>query len=62
VRTLFTANLRELFHLIELRSGRGGHPSYRKIAQQVFGEVERVYPSIARHIRVNTNAYALTRE
>ena len=62
VRTLFTANLRELFHFIELRSGRGGHPSYRKIARQVFGEVEGVYPKIARFIRVNKNEYALTRE
>lgn len=62
VRTFFTANLRELFHFIELRSARQGHPSYRNIAQQIYYEVERVYPAIAPHIRVNKNEYALTRD
>jgi len=62
VRTLFTANIRELFHFIELRSSRQGHPSYRKIAQQMWDEVNRIYPTIATHIRVNKNQYALTRE
>lgn len=61
VRTLLTANVRELFHFIELRSSRQGHPSYRKIAQQVWEETNRIYPSIAEHIRVNRNQYALTR-
>jgi thymidylate synthase ThyX len=61
VRTLLTANLRELFHLIELRSSRQGHPSYRLIAQQLWGELNRIYPSIAKHIRVNMRDYALTR-
>lgn len=62
VRTLFTANLRELFHFIELRSARQGHPSYRNIAQQVYYEIERIYPRIAPSIRVNKNEYALTRD
>jgi len=62
VRTLFTANLREWFHLIELRSSRQGHPSYRKIAMLAADEIEKIYPSIAKHIRVNRNEYALTRD
>lgn len=62
IRTLFTANIRELFHFIELRSSRQGHPSYRRIAQQVWEETNRVYPRIAQYIRVNKNQYALTRE
>jgi thymidylate synthase ThyX len=62
VRTLFTANLREWFHLIELRSSRQGHPSYRRIAMLAADEIERVYPAIARYIRVNRNEYALTRD
>jgi thymidylate synthase ThyX len=62
VRTVFTANLRELFHFIELRSSRQGHPSYRKIAQQVWEETAKVYPAIAEHIRVNMKQYALTRD
>jgi thymidylate synthase ThyX len=62
VRTLFTANLREWFHLIELRSSRQGHPSYRKIAMLAADEIGRVYPRIAEFIRVNRNEYALTRD
>jgi thymidylate synthase ThyX len=62
VRTLFTANLREWFHLIELRSSRQGHPSYRKMAILAANELERVYPTIAGHLRVNRNVYALTRD
>ena len=33
-RTLWTMNLRELFHVVELRSTRQGHPSYRRIARR----------------------------
>jgi thymidylate synthase ThyX len=62
VRTIFTANIREWFHLIELRSSRQGHPSYRKIAVLAADEISRVYPTIARFIRVNRNEYALTRD
>jgi thymidylate synthase ThyX len=29
-------NAREALHLIELRSGTQGHPSYRRIAQQMY--------------------------
>ncbi len=62
VRTRMTANLRELFHFIELRTGRGGHPSYRKIALDVYKHVETVYPRIAEFIRPNKGAFGLTRE
>jgi thymidylate synthase ThyX len=62
VRTLMTANLRELVHFIELRTARAGHPSYRKIALGVYEEVQRVYPKIAAFIRPNKGAFALTRE
>ena len=41
-RVLFTWNLREIHHFVQLRSGRQGHVSYRSIAQQVFRELERV--------------------
>jgi thymidylate synthase ThyX len=62
VRTLFTANLREWFHLIELRSSRQGHPSYRKMAILAADEIVRVYPRIAHYLRVNRKEYALTRD
>jgi len=61
LRVLFTWNLRELFHFIQLRSARQGHFSYRRIAQQVYGEIERVHPTLARYIRVDLGDYQLGR-
>jgi thymidylate synthase ThyX len=55
-RTLFTWNLRELDHFIRLRSSKEGHTSYRKIAQQVFDEIEKVHPLLARYIRVDKSS------
>jgi len=55
-RTLFTWNLRELHHFIKLRSSKEGHPSYRKIAQQVFDEIEKVHPLLASYIRVDKSS------
>ncbi len=52
-RTLFTWNLRELHHFIPLRSGKKGHISYRRIAQQCFKEVEKIHPLLAKYIRVD---------
>ena len=62
VRALFTWNLREVTHFVELRSARQGHPSYRKIAQEVYYAAAVSYPLIARYMRPNLNTYALTRE
>ncbi len=62
VRALFTWNLREVTHFVELRSARQGHPSYRKVAQDVYYAVAAEYPLIARYLRPNLNTYALTRD
>ncbi|MBU1627444.1 FAD-dependent thymidylate synthase [bacterium] len=51
-RVLFTWNLRELHHFITLRTSPAGHISYRKIANEIFNEIERVHPFLAKHIRV----------
>ena len=61
MRVLFTWNLRELFHFIQLRSAKQGHFSYRGIAQQVYAEIERVHPALARYIRVDQAEYQLGR-
>jgi thymidylate synthase ThyX len=61
MRVLFTWNLRELFHFIQLRSAKQGHFSYRRIAQQVYAEIERVHPALARYIRVDPADYQLGR-
>ena len=60
-RVLFTWNLREIHHFVQLRSAKQGHVSYRHIAQQVFKEVERVHPLLAKYIRVDLEDYALAR-
>jgi thymidylate synthase ThyX len=60
-RVLFTWNLREIHHFVQLRSAKQGHISYRHIAQQVFKEVERVHPLLAKYIRVDLDDYALAR-
>ena len=52
-RTLFTWNLRELFHFIKLRSGKEGHISYRRIAWDVYSELKRVHPLLAKYVRVD---------
>lgn len=50
-RTLMTMNLRELHHLVQLRSGPGGHISYRRLAHRMLDEVRRVHPALAAQIR-----------
>jgi thymidylate synthase ThyX len=60
-RALITWNLRELHHFIGLRSARQGHPSYRRIAQQVYHELERAHPFLARFIRVDLQDYEMAR-
>ncbi len=61
IRVLFTWNLRELHHFIQLRSARQGHTSYRRIAQQVYRELEKVHPLLVRYIRVDLQDYELGR-
>jgi thymidylate synthase ThyX len=34
-------------HLIELRSGREGHPSYRAVAQAMHERVAAIHPGVA---------------
>lgn len=43
----FKVNLRELYHLIPLRTSRAGHPSYRRIAREMFYAVAKVDPILA---------------
>jgi thymidylate synthase ThyX len=61
IRTLWTLNLRELFHVIELRSARQGHTSYRRIAQALYRTAIAVHPWLKDLIRVDLNDYALAR-
>ena len=62
MRVLFTWNLREVVHFVELRSSRQGHPSYRHVAQEVYRAVEGAFPLVARYMRPNMKNYDLTRD
>jgi thymidylate synthase ThyX len=63
VRTLWTLDLRELVHVIELRSARQGHQSYRRMAHDLMAVAEERYPWLAAHVRVDrTPVHALARD
>ena len=61
VRYVMQANLREMFHLVELRSARQGHESYRRVAQALADGVLEVMPWLAAHLRVDRAAYPWAR-
>jgi thymidylate synthase ThyX len=46
IRFVLDMNARAAMHLIELRSGREGHPSYRAVAHALHAEISRVHPSV----------------
>jgi thymidylate synthase ThyX len=52
-RLIMTWNLRELDHFITLRSGKKGHPSYRRIAQETWRSLEATHPLLASLIHVD---------
>lgn len=51
IRYVLDLNAREAMHLIELRSGREGHPSYRAVALAMLDEIARVHPHVARAMK-----------
>ena len=59
-RVLITWNLRELHHFISLRSGKKGHASYRRIAQQCWRELNKIHPLLAKYIRVDMDEMSVS--
>jgi hypothetical protein len=47
IRYVLDMNAREAMHLIELRSGREGHPGYRAVAHELHAQIGRVHPAVA---------------
>jgi thymidylate synthase ThyX len=47
IRYVLELDAREALHLIELRSGREGHPSYRAVALQMRSAIAAVHPNVA---------------
>ena len=48
IRWYMKLNLREAVHIGELRTMPQGHPDYRLIVQDMWRQIERVHPSLAR--------------
>ena len=46
IRFVMQMTAREAMHLTELRSSPQGHPVYRRVAQAMHREIERVHPAI----------------
>jgi thymidylate synthase ThyX len=47
IRYILDLNAREAMQLIELRSGREGHPSYRAVAHEMHSQIAAVHPAVA---------------
>jgi len=47
IRYVLDLNAREAMQLIELRSGREGHPSYRAVAHEMHAQIAAVHPAVA---------------
>jgi thymidylate synthase ThyX len=47
IRFILDLNAREAMQLIELRSGREGHPSYRAVAHEMHARIASVHPAVA---------------
>jgi thymidylate synthase ThyX len=47
IRYVLDLNAREAMQLIELRSGREGHPAYRAVAHEMHAQIAAVHPAVA---------------
>jgi thymidylate synthase ThyX len=57
IRYVLDLNAREAMHLIELRSGREGHPGYRAVAHEMHRLIAAAHPAVAaamRHVDTET--------
>ena len=61
-RYVVCVNLRELCHMVELRSMPQGHSDYRRVARSMYEQVRRVHPELSQIIKfVNTDEYTMGR-
>ena len=51
IRWGVSLNLRELYHLVELRSTVQGHADYRRVVLKMLGEVKKVQPELVKHMK-----------
>ncbi len=51
IRYIMQFNLREAYHLIELRSVPQGHPSYRHVVQEMFRQIKAIHPALVHYMK-----------
>ena len=51
-RVLATFNLREAYHFVQLRAARNAHFSIRRVARDVYAEIENRHPLLAKYMRL----------
>jgi thymidylate synthase ThyX len=51
-RSLFKMDFAEALYIAELRTGAGGHFSYRRVAHEMYLAVSQRHPALARYFRV----------
>ena len=51
-RVLATFNLREAYHFVQLRAARNAHFSIRRVAREVYAEIEKQHPLLAKYMRL----------
>jgi thymidylate synthase ThyX len=57
IRYVLDLNAREAMQLIELRSGREGHPTYRAVAHAMHDSIAAVHPAVANAmVHIDTSA------
>ena len=55
-------NLREAAHIIEIRTIPQGHADYRLVAQEMYAQIKKKHPRLARMIKfADTKTYDLER-
>jgi thymidylate synthase ThyX len=55
-RSLFKMDLAQLAYIAELRTGVGGHMSYRRAAWQMYEALRQRHPTLAEGLRVTDPA------
>ena len=59
IRYVFDLNARSAMQMCELRSGVGGHPSYRAVAHEMYRQISEVHPAVGGamiHMDMSTDA------
>ncbi len=51
-RVLASFNLREAYHFVQLRAAKNAHFSIRRVAREIYAEIEKQHPLFAKYMRL----------